>query len=594
MTDLIRLLPDAIANKIAAGEVVQRPASVVKELMENSIDAGADQIQVIIVDSGKTLIRVVDSGKGMSETDARMSFERHATSKLRSADDLFSVDTMGFRGEALASIAAVAKVEMRTRREEDELGTHIVIEASSCEKQEHCQAPPGTTIDVKLLFYNVPARRKFLKSDAVEFKHIADEFVRIALAYPSIEFSLHHNEQEIYHLYSGNIRQRAVAVLGKKYNEHLVPVAEETSYLEISGFIGKPDIARKTRGEQFIFVNKRFIKSGYLHHAIKMAFDNMLPEGTYPFYMLFLDIDPARIDVNVHPTKQEIKFEDERLIYNYIRVAAKHALGKYSVAPSLDFDQEPVFNPDIQRAGAYRDPLKASNQDNLRNWQAMFDGLATAPEGDATVTLQSEIFPESSADPDSQDESAPQEMPYQVHNTLLLSHIKSGVVLVDQQAAHQRILYERYLRTGSEVKSTVQKLLFPVTVELNATEASVLQEILSDLQALGFEVEEFGGTSAIVHGVPAELDGADIQSSLHSMLESFITDTEPNLGNREKLAKAMSLQASTRAGKYLAPEERQNLLDLLFACDNPYTSPTGRKCFITIELEDLLKRFNTA
>lgn len=593
MPDLIRLLPDAIANKIAAGEVIQRPASVVKELVENAVDAEATEIQVIVKDAGKSLIRVVDNGKGMSATDARMSFERHATSKLRTAEDLFAVGTMGFRGEALASIAAVAQVELRTRRDDDELGTRIAIEGSKVLQQEPCQTPAGTIIDVKNLFFNVPARRKFLKSDPVEFRHIADEFVRIALAYPEIVFTLHHNDQEIYRLFKGNLRQRAVAVLGKKYNENLVPVSESTSYTEITGFIGKPDIAKKSRGEQYIFVNKRFIKSGYLHHAIKMAFENILPEGTHPLYLIYLDIEPARIDVNVHPTKQEIKFEDERLIYNYLRVAAKHALGKYSVTPSLDFEQETAFAPDFAPMGSrHQDPLNRPAAENLRHWQQLYEGLSSSEGHADTVTLQSQIFPDKQQEEQDIEGSNRREAPFQVHNALLISHIKSGVVIVDQQAAHERILYERYLKFGHGMSASVQKVLFPVTIELNATEAAVLNDIRGDINAMGFEVEEFGGNSAIVHGVPPEVSGSDVTTVVTNILDAYLTETDQKPGVREKLAKALSIQAAKKRGTYLAPEERQSLLDMLFACENPYTSPTGRKCFITIELGELMQRFN--
>ena len=589
MNDLIRLLPDAIANKIAAGEVIQRPASVVKELVENAVDAGSTDIKVIIKDAGKSLIRVVDNGRGMTESDARISFERHATSKLRSADDLFAISTMGFRGEALASISAVAQVDMSTRTAESDLGTRIVIEGSTIRKQEACQTAAGTVIDVKNLFFNVPARRKFLKSNPVEFKHIADEFARIALAHPSIAFSLHHNDSEIYRLGTGNMRQRAVGVLGKKYNENLVPVEESTSYVEISGFVGKPDIAKKTRGEQFLFVNSRFIKSAYLNHAVRIAFEEMLPEGTHPFYLLFLSIDAERIDVNVHPTKQEIKFEDERLIYNYLRVAVRHALGKYSVTPTLDFERSMGFSQDQQRPVAPADPLKRVTTDNARRWEMLYDDLVTQPAEQSTVTLQSDIFPDQPQLDTDQDESG--ETPYQIHNSLLISHIKSGVVIVDQQAAHQRILYERYLKASANQQAAIQKMLFPITVELNQAESALISEIMHDVNEMGFEVEAFGGDSVIVHGMPPELAGRDMETVIRSILDTYISERSESLGVREKLAKAIAIQAGRKRGTFMQPEERQTMMDLLFACDNPYTSPTGRKCFITLELEEILQRF---
>ncbi len=344
MPDIIRLLPDSIANQIAAGEVIQRPASVIKELLDNAVDAGATEINVIIKDAGKTLIHIQDNGSGMSPTDARMSLERHATSKLRKAEDLFDIRTMGFRGEALASIAAIAHVEIKTRRAEDNIGTRILVEASVVTVQEGCQCPVGTSIIVRNLFYNVPARRKFLKSDPVEMRHILDEFHHLALAFENIQFKLYHNDQEIYTLPAGSLRNRIINIFGKKINEHLVPVEEETNYVNFSGYIGKPKLGKKSRGEQFLFVNRRFIRSSYLQHAVKSAYEDILPADQFPFYVLFLDINADKIDVNVHPTKQEIKFEDERIIYNYLRVACRHALGKYSITPSLDFEQEVGIN----------------------------------------------------------------------------------------------------------------------------------------------------------------------------------------------------------------------------------------------------------
>ncbi|NRA51814.1 MAG: DNA mismatch repair endonuclease MutL, partial [Phaeodactylibacter sp.] len=343
MADLIQLLPDAIANQIAAGEVIQRPASAVKELMENAIDAGATEIKLVVKDAGKTLIQVIDNGCGMSETDARMAFERHATSKIRAANDLFAIRTMGFRGEALASIAAIAHVEIKTRRHSDELGTRLVIEGSEVKSQEPCQCPQGTTISIKNLFYNVPARRNFLKSNPVEMRHINDEFQRIAIANSDIFFSLHHNDSEIFHLPAGKLRQRLIGVFGSASNKKLVPVSEETEVLRLQGYVGKPEFAKKTRGEQYFFVNNRYIKSAYLNHGLVSAYEELLPSGSYPLYVIFIDIDPKRIDINVHPTKQEIKFEDERLVYNYLRAAVRHALGQYNIMPSLDFDQDPTF-----------------------------------------------------------------------------------------------------------------------------------------------------------------------------------------------------------------------------------------------------------
>jgi len=588
MSDIIRLLPDAIANQIAAGEVIQRPASVVKELIENAVDAGATDIQVIIKEAGKSLIKVVDNGNGMSETDARMSLERHATSKLRTSEDLFAIKTMGFRGEALASIAAIAQMEIRTRQEDDEVGTRIAIEASRVKTQEPAQCAPGTSIDVKNLFFNVPARRKFLKSDPVEFRHISEEFARVALAYPGIGFSLHHNDIEIYRLPAGKLRQRVVGVIGRKHNEHLVPVSEETSYVIIKGFVGKPDAAKKSRGDQYLFVNNRFIKSPYLHHAIRAAFDEMIASNVHPMYIVYLEIDPTKIDVNVHPTKQQIKFEDERLIYNYLRVSARHALGKYSVTPSLDFDQERAFRPD--HGMRPHDPSEHLQRTNLQHWDKVLEGMQNEPGQDQTLTLQSEVFLDNQDRPSlSSDKSS---APYQLHNTLLISQIKSGALIVDQQAAHERILYERLLKSLDNDNPGVQKVLFPLTLELGSGDASVFKDLLPLINGVGFEVEDFGQNSFVIHGTPAALDCSDEKQVLLDMLDMFKNDLDPIVGNKEKIAKALSLSSATRRGSFLPIEERQTLVDVLFACENPYTSPSGRKCFVVLELEELLKRFN--
>lgn len=588
MSDIIRLLPDAIANQIAAGEVIQRPASVVKELVENAVDAGATQIQVIIKEAGKALIKVVDNGKGMSETDARMSLERHATSKLRTSEDLFAIKSMGFRGEALASIAAIAQMEIRTKREDDEVGTRIVTEASRVKVQEPAQSAPGTSIDVKNLFYNVPARRKFLKSDPVEFRHITEEFARVALAYPGIGFSLHHNDIEIYRLQPGKLRQRVVGVIGKKHNAHLVPVAEETSYVSIKGFVGKPDAAKKSRGDQYLFVNNRFIRSPYLHHAIRAAFDEIIASGTHPLYVIYLEIDPSKIDVNVHPTKQQIKFEDEKIIYNYLRVSARHALGKYSVTPSLDFDQERAFRPD--HGMKPHDPSGGLKRTNIQHWDKLFEGMQNEAEPAKTMTLQSEVFTD---DPEHLSTTGDKRnAPFQLHNTLLISQIKSGALVVDQQAAHERILYERLMNALDIDNPGVQKVLFPLTLELSAGDAAIFKELLPLINGVGFEVEDFGQNSFVIHGTPTVLESGDEKQTLLDMLEKFKNDLDPSVGNKEKVAKALSLNTTTKRGTFLPVQERQTLIDVLFACENPYTSPSGRKCFVVIELEELLKRLN--
>lgn len=627
MTNVIQLLPENVANQIAAGEVVQRPSSVVKELMENAIDAGATQIKLILRDAGKALVQVVDDGCGMSETDARMCFERHATSKIREARDLFEIKTMGFRGEAMASIAAVAQVELRTRRAVDELGTRVLVEDSTVKVHEPCQAPVGTSIAVKNLFFNVPARRNFLKSDPVEMRHVLDEFQRIAVAHPDLFFSLHHNDQELFHLPPGNLRQRIVKIFGEAANKKLVPVHEETDILKISGFVGKPDYFKKSRGEQLFFVNKRFIKSSYLHHAVVGAFEEMLPPDTYPLYVLFLEIAPGRIDINVHPTKQEIKFDDEKLVYNYLKVTVRHALGAYSVTPTLDFEQEPAFqssptpSPQLrpasgQRSGAVRDypsrPPDRLADENLRNWQRLYEGLelldsraSAAPDQTETqpAILPSEASAEAPADIRSgaepavlDDESGTfskgQKEPYQIHGQYIVSQIKSGFLLIDQQAASERILYERYLEALRQQPVATQQALFPKNIELPPADAALLRAILPEVNRLGFDVAEFGGDTFIIHGTPSDMGAGQTEEILlERLLTQYKNNLELELGTSENLARAMARSASLKRGQPLNALEMQDLIDQLFACTSPYRSPSGRTCFITFELDELQKRF---
>ncbi len=602
MTNVIQLLPESVANQIAAGEVVQRPASVVKELMENAVDAGATKIHLIIRDAGKTLIQVIDDGCGMSETDARMCFERHATSKIREARDLFAIQTMGFRGEAMASIAAVAKVELRTRRASDELGTRVLIEDSTVKVHEPCQTPVGTSVAVRNLFYNVPARRNFLKSDPVEMRHIIEEFQRIALAHPELAFLLHHNDQEIFNLQAGTLRQRIVKIFGEAVNKKLVPVQEDTEILRISGFVGKPNYFRKARGEQLFFVNRRFIKSAYLHHAVMSAYEGMLPPDTYPLYVLFFDIDPSRIDVNVHPTKQEIKFEDERLVYNYLKVAIRHALGIHNVMPTLDFDQEPAFQP---RPVPWPEVSPTESRERSRvdpNWRRLFEGPDEPP------TRQPEILPSKATQqladdaaewidaPPQEDDSATvfktQRPPYQIHQRYIISPIKSGFLLIDQQAASERILYERYLEALKQQPMAIQRLLFPKNIELAPADAALLRSILPEVNRLGFDLSEFGGNAFVIHGVPAmPTVGFTEEQWIERLLEQYKNDLDPSLGNAERLAGAMARSAALRAGQELSVAEMQSLIDQLFACSQPYRSVSGRRCFITFELEELQRRF---
>ena len=633
MADIIQLLPDAIANQIAAGEVIQRPASVVKELMENSIDAGATSIKLVIKDAGKSLIQVIDDGCGMSETDARMAFERHATSKIRKSEDLFCIRTMGFRGEAMASVAAVAQVEMRTRRHSEELGTRLVIEGSTVKSQEACQCSRGTTLSVKNLFFNVPARRNFLRSNTVEMRHIVDEFQRIAIANADIFFSLHHNNSEIFHLPAGNLRQRLIGVFGNPANKKLVPVSEETDILTIKGFIGKPEYAKKTRGEQYFFVNNRFIKSAYLNHAVINAYEDILPKDTHPLYVIFIDIDPAHIDINVHPTKQEIKFEDERLVYNYLKVAIRHSLGQYSIMPSLDFDQDPIFyntltssKKPIEREKTINSANSGGssgsshqNQDmpfsdnrrhenNLDNWQQLYEGLdafspdtaspSPADEQDEprAVTLESnwhdEEHDEGTLLSQSEGGYAAQKPPYQVHNSYILNQIKSGILFIDQQAAHERILYERYLNVLNQQKNVTQSQLFPRTLTLSPADATLMKELLDAINKLGFDIQEFGANTFVVNGVPSEIAGKQNEEKLiEALLEQYKSNVGLKLDVNENIARSMAKSAAIKSGQGLSIEEMQALIDQLFACEIPFKSPSGRKCFISLELDGLSKRF---
>ncbi|MFT4665280.1 MAG: DNA mismatch repair protein MutL [Polaribacter sp.] len=617
MSDIIKLLPDSIANQIAAGEVIQRPASVVKELMENAIDAGAENIKLIIKDAGKTLLQVIDDGCGMSETDARMCFQRHATSKIRKAKDLFAIRTMGFRGEAMASIAAIAQVELKTRKHADELGVRILMEGSEVKTQEACQCAAGTMISVKNLFFNVPARRNFLKSDAVEMRHITDEFQRVALANPDIFFSLHHNGNEIYHLQKGNSRQRIVGFFGNSSNKNLVKVEETTDVVTLNGYVGKPDFAKKTRGDQLLFVNNRFIKSHHLHHAIVSAFDESLQKGMHPFYVLYLDIDPSRIDINVHPTKQEIKFDDDRLIYNYLKVAIRHALAQQAVTPMLDFDQNVNFatgitgrserkskeggTPFTYKSSAGNDQPSYPNQaGNKANWKKLYDGLdefdETETEGDdnepTVTTIESQWTDNAPIDDIEGSFSKGQKKPYQIHGSYIINQIKSGYVLINQQAAHERILYERYLSAIEDKKGVTQKEMFPINIKTSVADADIVKELLPQINSMGFDMQEFGKNDFVIHGTPADMPRLDHQQLIDTLIFQYKENLETNAPIAESIAKSMARTGAIKKGKYLTETEMKELIDQLFACSNPYANPFGKKCFLTFELDDLEKQFS--
>ena len=594
MPGIIQLLPDSVANQIAAGEVIQRPASAVKELLENAVDAGATSIQVFIKESGKSLIQVIDNGAGMHVTDARLSFERHATSKIRKADDLFAIRTKGFRGEALASIAAIAQVELRTRLHDDDTGTLLEIEGSKFLRQEATSCPAGTSISVKNLFFNVPARRNFLKSGTVEARHIIDEFERVALAHPEVGMSLHQNGMEVFKLSPGNLRQRLVSVFGMSYNERLVPVEETTSLLQVSGFIGKPEFAKKTRGEQFFFVNSRYVRDPYLHHAVSNAFEELLPRDSYPSYFLRLDIDPGRIDINIHPTKTEIKFDDDRAVYAIVRAAVKRSLGQFSVAPVLDFEREPQFDlpysmkqapvqaPAIEVNTHYNPFRTETHTRPSEGWQHLYEVLRpeNSPASPIPVLPEEEFF-----------RTIEQDL-VQLHGKYILSPVKSGFILVDQRAAHERIQYERFLSALESKQHAVQQMLFPVTLEFTAADAELLKELTDDLTKLGFDIAGFSGRTLVVQGTPPGIESGQEQGILESILEQFKNNRDEfRLHRFEVLARIMARKTALRSGQKLMPREMRNLVDELFACKTPAAAPDGKPTFITFSLDDLAAKF---
>ncbi len=608
VADIIQLLPDNIANQIAAGEVIQRPASAVKELLENAADAGATEIKLLVTDAGKALIQVTDNGKGMSETDARMAFERHATSKIRNIDDLFHIKTMGFRGEALASIAAVAQVTLKTRREEDELGTNIDIENSRVIRQEACACNVGTSISMKNLFFNVPARRNFLKSNAAEMRHIVDEFIRVAMAFPGIFFSLTSNGQEVFHLEAGSLKQRIVQVLGAPYNARLVSVNEETDYMNIYGFVGKPDTARKTRGDQYFFVNNRFIKSAYLNHAVNNAFDGMIAKDSFPSYVLYIDLDPSQIDINVHPTKQEIKFEDEKIIYAFVQAAVKHALAQFSIAPSLDF----TLNAEIQGLEAISKPFTTDKKDaastsnlfktftqknqahfieknedrsELKHWKDFY-----SPDKEANSIPETGI-PQFTPNYQQQALHVIPDTPLlQLHNTYIIASTNSGYLLVHQQLAHERILYERYGVAAHGKHIATQKSLFPVTLEMPGADAALLSELLPDLQSIGYQVEPFGNNSFVIQGIPADILPGNEKHSIELLLEQFKHfSNDIKFSKREKLVRCMARQQAIKAGQSLSQKEMLVLVEELFTCSSPNVTPTGSPTYLEYK-EDYLDR----
>ena len=610
MSDTIHLLPDHIANQIAAGEVIQRPASAVKELMENAVDAGATQIKLIVNDAGKALIQVIDNGKGMSVTDAQNAFARHATSKISTIEDLFQIRTMGFRGEALASIAAVAQVSLKTKRSEDELGTLVEIENSKVTECSSIAHDTGTSISMKNLFFNVPARRNFLKSNAAELKHIIEEYTRVALSFPEIFFSLTSNGQDVYHWEGGSFKQRAIQVLGNNYQTKLVTVGEQTDYLTVSGFVGKPETARKTRSDQYFFVNRRFIKSAYLHHAVANAFEGLLPKDSYPSYILYIDVDPSQIDINVHPTKQEIKFEDDKIIYAFVQAAVKHALAQFSIAPSLDFSldaniqqldaiQKPFTTDKIQTATsnslyagftqknqAHFIPKSSSANDT--DWKSFFTNIPstsndTSEISEITSSTESYIVKPSSMGLYKEAESLSvldDALLLQLHNTYIIAPTQSGCIILHQQLAHERVLYEKYQKASSHPHAT-QKSLFPVVLELSPSDAILLDEMLEDLSIIGYEIESFGNNSFIIQGIPADVLSGNEKNAIELLLEQFKHFTgEVKYSKREKLIRCMSRQMAIKAGQSLSQKEMHTIIQSLSECDIPNVTASGAPTYI--------------
>ena len=610
MADIIQLLPDHVANQIAAGEVVQRPASVVKELLENAIDADASTIKLLVKNAGKTLIQVIDDGKGMSVTDARLSFERHATSKIKVADDLFNLHTKGFRGEALASIAAIAHIEMKTKQASDELGTLLTVEGSVFTSQDVVATPNGSSIAVKNLFFNIPARRNFLKSDTVELRHIIDEFHRVVLAHPTINFSMYHNGSDLFNLLKGNFRQRIVNTFGGKTNEKLVPVEEMTEVLSISGFVGKPEYSKKSRGEQFFFVNNRFIKSPYLNHAISAAFEGVLQLGKQPSYFLKLDVDPKSIDINIHPTKTEIKFDDEQTIYAILRAAVKHSLGQFSIAPVLDFERDKNLDTPYGFQGGQSvlpkvevdrtfNPFSNPNQTppsytkpKAEAWEDLYVGLESKSNTDSfsQVNYESDEMPSSIFDGSTERKA---QKTFQLHNKYIINTIKSGMLVIDQNRAHERILYEDFLRKTTVNEAVSQQLLFPLQLKFSNTDNSILKELQQALETTGFVFSAFTNENIELTGVPVGVK----ESEVHIVFEQLIHDIEHevpdvNFSISDLLSKSLAKSLAIKNGKKLESAEQEYIVNTLFSCKEPSVSPANKTVFTTLKVEELDKKFN--
>jgi DNA mismatch repair protein MutL len=608
-SDIIRVLPDAVANQIAAGEVIQRPASALKEILENAVDAGASDIKIWIKDAGKTLIQVSDNGCGMSAKDAELCFERHATSKIHEAKDLFEIRTLGFRGEALASIAAISQVEMKTKRKEDELGTSVIIEGSKIKDQSETSCADGTSISVKNLFFNVPARRNFLKSDSAEFRHILEEFNRVVLVNPEISFALQHNNKTLFQLIKGTLKERITAIYGPSYKEKLIPVEHRTREIQIRGFIGKPEFAKKTRGEQYFFVNKRFIKHAYLHHSVDNAFQELLPKDTHPTYFVFLELDPKNIDINIHPTKTEVNFQNNQIIYATLRSAIKQSLGKFNITPSIDFETEQSLDlKPLPKGTAIKNPFYREESDynpfdkdkyatfskkrnqpkpQMEQWERLYEGPLPGDnknEDDKQHRLDEleEI----------QVEETGKRIIFQIKNQYILTRVKDGLMLINQENAHERILYERYIALLNNRQSLSQQELFPQNVTFAPSDAEIIKEVKDDLKILGFEINHLGRNTFIVNGTPSEIPSRDVQELLENMLESYKRNLVIlNLDSNINLARSMAINMAIRKGKALKYEEMEKLIDELFACQVHDVSPSGKRIIAMITSDEIEKLF---
>jgi DNA mismatch repair protein MutL len=598
--NIIALLPDHVANQIAAGEVVQRPASVVKELLENSVDAGATQIKLIIKDAGKSLIQVIDNGKGMSPFDARMCFERHATSKISKADDLWALTTKGFRGEALASIAAVAQVELKTKQKDDVVGQSIIIEGGKFISQEECQAPTGTSFTVKNLFFNITARRNFLKNDQVEQKHIIDEFERLALPHCDIHFILISNGNELLNLPPGNLMSRIKLLYGNYMQKDLVPVSENTSFLKIGGYVSLPSAAVKTRKEQFIFINNRFIKNAFLNHAIYEAYKELVSFQSHPKFFLFLELDPKHIDINIHPTKTEIKFTDEKSVYMLLLSVIKRALGKANVAPSLDFETSITSDLVTSSDKVYTQPKVSYNPDynpfktsgsnpslekaNKQNWENLFEGFKQTADVEVQQSSQHEIEPLKTETID---------YPvFQLNQKYIVTSLSTSVVIIDQQRAHERVLYEHYLNTRTENKIASQQLLFPEQIELSANDFNLVRGLKDEFHVLGFDVEEFGKNSIVVNGAPADMQDVNVVQTLEGILETFKLNTiDAKIEKHDNLCRAIAKNTCIRYGKILDEEEMKLIVQHILKCENPLYTANGKPVMMEVETAEIEKFF---